>query len=93
MVFRLPARYLDPVTHLPYCNIPTFRILREAYYKQLEARGDRGSAEVAEWLEYRKTLKDKCLSKEVTVDPSVLQITKVGTFGNKNLKYSRTPHI
>lgn len=79
----MPARYLDPVTHLPYCNIPTFRILREAYYKKLEARGDRGSAEVAEWLEYRRTLKDKCLSKEVTVDSSLLQINKVGTVCKK----------
>ncbi|XP_054282787.1 vacuolar protein sorting-associated protein 72 homolog [Macrosteles quadrilineatus] len=72
-ITRAPARYLDPVTQLPYCNPATFRILREAYYQQLEARGDRGNPEVADWLAYRNTLRDKT-SHNIKVDPSLLHI-------------------
>ena len=53
---RTVARYFDPVTQVPYNNITTFRILREAYYHQLELRGDRSNSVVAKWLEYRQNL-------------------------------------
>jgi len=35
-ITRLPARYFDPVTQQPYYSIQAFKILREAYYVQLE---------------------------------------------------------
>ena len=38
-VTRLPAKYFDPVTELPYANLQAFKIIREAYYQQLEAKG------------------------------------------------------
>lgn len=53
---RTVARYFDPVTQVPYNNITTFRILREAYYHQLELRGNRSNPVVAKWLEYRQNL-------------------------------------
>ncbi|XP_046392351.1 vacuolar protein sorting-associated protein 72 homolog [Ischnura elegans] len=55
---RLPARYFDPVTELPYCNLQSFRILREAYYQQLEGKGDRSNPEVARWIEWRRRQKE-----------------------------------
>ncbi|XP_017890821.1 vacuolar protein sorting-associated protein 72 homolog [Ceratina calcarata] len=57
-ITRLPAKYLDPMTHLPYKNVQTFRLLREAYYQQLEARTDINdtsqSPELLRWLEWRQ---------------------------------------
>lgn len=57
-ITRLPAKYLDPMTHLPYKNVQTFRLLREAYYQQLEARSDINdlsqSSELLRWLEWRQ---------------------------------------
>ncbi|KAK7791828.1 hypothetical protein R5R35_001245 [Gryllus longicercus] len=58
-ISRLPARYFDPVTELPYANLQAFRILREAYYQQLEAKGDRTNPSVARWIEWRKTQREK----------------------------------
>ncbi|XP_050101357.1 vacuolar protein sorting-associated protein 72 homolog [Anopheles aquasalis] len=56
-VTQLPARYYDPVTQLPYRNMQTFKILREAYYQQLEERGNTENPEVAQWLEWRRKIK------------------------------------
>ncbi|XP_058129006.1 vacuolar protein sorting-associated protein 72 homolog [Anopheles ziemanni] len=57
-VTRLPARYYDPVTQLPYRNVQAFKILREAYYQQLEERGNVDNPEVTRWLEWRKKIKE-----------------------------------
>ncbi|KAL0118522.1 hypothetical protein PUN28_009295 [Cardiocondyla obscurior] len=57
-ITRLPAKYLDPMTQLPYKNVQTFRLLREAYYQQLENRTDLNDAsqspELSRWLEWRQ---------------------------------------
>ncbi|OAD52512.1 Vacuolar protein sorting-associated protein 72 like protein [Eufriesea mexicana] len=57
-ITRLPAKYLDPMTQLPYKNVQTFRLLREAYYQQLEARTDINdtsqSPDLLRWLEWRQ---------------------------------------
>ncbi|XP_043275032.1 vacuolar protein sorting-associated protein 72 homolog [Venturia canescens] len=57
-ITRLPAKYLDPMTQLPYKNVQTFRLIREAYYQQLEARNDLSdtslSPELLRWLEWRQ---------------------------------------
>ncbi|CAD1474087.1 unnamed protein product [Heterotrigona itama] len=57
-ITRLPAKYLDPMTQLPYKNVQTFRLLREAYYQQLEARTDINytsqSSDLLRWLEWRQ---------------------------------------
>ncbi|XP_071566109.1 vacuolar protein sorting-associated protein 72 homolog [Temnothorax nylanderi] len=57
-ITRLPAKYLDPMTQLPYKNVQTFRLLREAYYQQLEGRTDLNDAsqspELTRWLEWRQ---------------------------------------
>ncbi|XP_045487861.1 vacuolar protein sorting-associated protein 72 homolog [Pieris rapae] len=53
-VTKRPARYIDPITKLPYRSVDAFRIIREAYYQQLEARGDRSHPLMAEWLQWRR---------------------------------------
>ncbi|KAG6463343.1 vacuolar protein sorting-associated protein 72 homolog [Manduca sexta] len=53
-VTKRPARYIDPVTKLPYRSVDAFRIIREAYYQQLEARGDRTDPQLAAWLQWRR---------------------------------------
>ncbi|XP_077289801.1 vacuolar protein sorting-associated protein YL-1 isoform X2 [Arctopsyche grandis] len=52
-VTKLPAKYFDPVTNLPYSSIEAFKILREAYYQQLEARGNRARRDVSKWISWR----------------------------------------
>ena len=66
-ITRLPAKYFDPVTRLPYANLQAFRILREAYYTQLELKGDRNDPEVREWLEWRQKVKGANNSVNKTV--------------------------
>jgi len=53
-VTRLPAKYFDPVTELPYANLQAFKIIREAYYQQLESRGDKTDPEISSWLDWRE---------------------------------------
>lgn len=57
------AKYFDPITSLPYSNLQAFRILREAYYQQIEARGSRNQPEIAAWLEWRKQQKEALANK------------------------------
>ncbi|XP_067617945.1 vacuolar protein sorting-associated protein 72 homolog [Eurosta solidaginis] len=57
-ITRLPARYFDPVTQQPYYSMQVFKILREAYYLQLEERGNTENPDVAKWLEWRKIVKE-----------------------------------
>ena len=46
------------MTNLPFRNIQTFRLLREAYYQQLEARSDINDSNLSpslhNWLEWRQ---------------------------------------
>ena len=46
-ITRVPAKYFDPITRMPYANLQAFRILREAYYSQLELKGDKNDPEVS----------------------------------------------
>ncbi|KAI8743611.1 vacuolar protein sorting-associated protein 72 isoform X2 [Biomphalaria glabrata] len=36
-VTKLPAKYLDPITQTPYSNAQAFRLIRDAYSRQLES--------------------------------------------------------
>ncbi|RZF49195.1 hypothetical protein LSTR_LSTR012460 [Laodelphax striatellus] len=72
-ITRHPAKYLDPVTQLPYANMHAFRVLREAYYQQLELKGDKSKPEIAAWLEWRQMNKEPRLSR-IKLDPSTLQL-------------------
>ncbi|KAJ9586612.1 hypothetical protein L9F63_019805 [Diploptera punctata] len=80
-ITRLQARYFDPVTQLPYSNLQAFRILREAYYQQLEGRGDRNNPEVARWIEWRQKMKEmknalvQQINKSIRLEPAPLPAT------------------
>uniref|UniRef100_D3TND7 Vacuolar protein sorting-associated protein 72 homolog n=1 Tax=Glossina morsitans morsitans TaxID=37546 RepID=D3TND7_GLOMM len=60
-ITKLPARYFDPVTQQPYYSIQAFKILREAYYMQLEERGNTDNPQLQKWLEWRKLVKENRL--------------------------------
>ncbi|XP_054715071.1 vacuolar protein sorting-associated protein 72 homolog [Uloborus diversus] len=57
IVTRLPARYFDPLTKQPSANLGAFRVIREAYYSQLEKKVDPRQPHIAKWLEWRKKMK------------------------------------
>lgn len=78
-ITRLPARYFDPVTKLPYRNLQAFQILREAYYQQLEDRGNPDNPDVSKWLEWRKKIKEYRL-KSLNKNSSLMGI--ISSAGN-----------
>lgn len=72
IIYRLPARYFDPITNLPYRNVQTFRLLRDAYYHQLEAReytGDNANnPELIRWLEWRQKNQNSSLKSTIRLE-------------------------
>jgi vacuolar protein sorting-associated protein 72 len=66
-VTKLPAKYFDPVTQLPYHNTMAFKIIRETYYQMLETKGDQSDIETAAWLAWRK--KSKETKKTIKAEP------------------------
>lgn len=62
-VTNLPAKYIDPLTCLPYHNSFSFKLIREAYYQQLEANGDQSNSQVADWLNWYSKNKEKLRTK------------------------------
>ncbi|EFN71247.1 Vacuolar protein sorting-associated protein 72-like protein [Camponotus floridanus] len=75
-ITRLPAKYLDPMTQLPYKNVQTFRLLREAYYQQLEARNDLNDAsqspELLRWIEWRQKNHANSQKNTIRLEPASL---------------------
>lgn len=59
VITNLPAKYIDPLTCLPYHNSFSFKLIREAYYQQLEANGDPNNKEVMEWIKWYTKNKEK----------------------------------
>ncbi|GFY69770.1 vacuolar protein sorting-associated protein 72 homolog [Trichonephila inaurata madagascariensis] len=57
IVSGLPARYFDPLTKQPFINLTAFRIIREAYYTQLEKKVDPRQPHIAKWLEWRNEMR------------------------------------
>lgn len=76
-ITNLPAKYVDPLTCLPYHNSFSFKLIRQAYYQQLEANGDPNNKQVADWVRWYVKNKEK-LRKDKLL---------------KNLKTSTTPNI
>lgn len=64
LLFSRPARYIDPVTCVPYHNSSCLKIIRSAYAQQLEVHGDRSNPVVSEWLNWYSKNKDR-LHKEM----------------------------
>lgn len=86
-IIRLPARYFDPVTQQPYYSIQAFKILREAYYMQLEEHGNRKNPEVVQWLEWRKKVKEnrlKMLAKKLLQNTTTTLTETIATHKKTN---------
>lgn len=47
-----PAKYVDPVTCVPYHSSTCLKIIRMAYYDYLEHNGDKNNSMVAEFLRW-----------------------------------------
>lgn len=62
-ITKLPAKYFDPVTKVPYRSVAAFKIIREAYYRQLEERGNPENPQVAKWLIWRKQHTEQRVNK------------------------------
>lgn len=58
-----PARYLDPVTRLPYSTAYAFKVIRDRYHKHL--RSIRGNDEVTTYLKSLKALPSPQISPRV----------------------------
>lgn len=56
---KLPAKYIDPVTKLPYRNVQALKIIREAYYQLLETIGpNENMPNLDKWLAWRQKSKE-----------------------------------
>lgn len=62
-ISQMPAKYIDPVTQMPYYGPHEFKILREGYYRMLETQGPSEDADVAQWLAWRKRSNEQKLKK------------------------------
>ncbi|XP_045467702.1 vacuolar protein sorting-associated protein 72 homolog [Harmonia axyridis] len=64
------AKYIDPVTCVPYSNAASYKLIRAAYYQQLEAHGDKNNEIVANWLKWytknKNSLKTDLIRKLTT---------------------------
>ena len=67
-ISKLPARYFDPVTSLPYSSTFAFKTLRESYYKQLEMLDESQKTDeiqkFIEWRKNRESLLNKIIKSE-----------------------------
>lgn len=85
-ITRLPAKYVDPRTQCPYRNIRAFKVIREAYYSQLDHKIARGTVEgmdpeeIEKWAAYRKEVnqqKSAHSAGRIRLDPASLQLTQI----------------
>ncbi|XP_077993620.1 vacuolar protein sorting-associated protein 72 homolog [Glandiceps talaboti] len=56
-VTRLPAKYLDPITSIPYATSQAFKCIRETYVQEQETKCDKRLSELNSWLEQKKRQK------------------------------------
>lgn len=56
-VTGLPAKYVDPLTKLPYATAQAFRIIRNRYVKEKEDKCEARIVQLNNWLEEKKKLK------------------------------------
>uniref|UniRef100_A0A8R1DKB7 Vacuolar protein sorting-associated protein 72 homolog n=1 Tax=Caenorhabditis japonica TaxID=281687 RepID=A0A8R1DKB7_CAEJA len=74
-----PARYLDPLTRLPYSSAYTFKVIRDKYNKHL--RTIRGNSEVTAYLDQLKGHP----TEPMTPPPRVSTVTSSGSPTSKSV--------
>lgn len=58
-VTGLPAKYVDPLTKLPYSTAQAFKVIRDRFVKEKEEKCDERLQQLSGWLEEKKRLKVK----------------------------------
>lgn len=58
-VTRMPARYFDPISQLPYANAEAFRVIRDYYLNSLEMFANNNHKDVKQWIDWSHENKDK----------------------------------
>ncbi|KAJ8984745.1 hypothetical protein NQ317_005010 [Molorchus minor] len=71
-VTGLSAKYVDPVTCVPYHNSACLKIIRLAYYDHLEHNGDRSNPMVADFLRWLAKNKRKLRNDLLVPEQKVL---------------------
>ncbi|KAG5883427.1 hypothetical protein JTB14_005638 [Gonioctena quinquepunctata] len=67
-----PAKYVDPVTCVPYHNSICLKIIRMAYYDHLEKNGDKTNPMVADFLKWLSQNKKKFRKELVAPEQKVI---------------------
>ncbi|XP_017773451.1 PREDICTED: vacuolar protein sorting-associated protein 72 homolog [Nicrophorus vespilloides] len=76
-ITNMPAKYIDPLTCLPYHNSRCFKLIRETYYQQMETHGDKSNAKVNEWLKWYAKNKDSVKLSALVRSSMLKNIKKV----------------
>lgn len=85
-ITRLPAKYVDPRTGCPFRNVRAFKVIREAYYSQLDLKIAKGTVEgldpveLEKWIPYRAKVnqqKNTHSAGRIRLDPASLQLTQI----------------
>lgn len=71
-ITKMPARYFDPITRLPYRNKEAFKVIREAYYQYLEAWADPKLLDLEKWLAFRTKVCFCVASKKLLALPNLI---------------------
>lgn len=53
----LPAKYIDPLTNIPYATPHAFRVIRNRFVKEKEDKCEERLLQLSSWLEEKKRLK------------------------------------
>uniref|UniRef100_T1I978 Vacuolar protein sorting-associated protein 72 homolog n=1 Tax=Rhodnius prolixus TaxID=13249 RepID=T1I978_RHOPR len=71
-ITRLPAKYVDPRTECAFRNVRAFKVIREAYYTQIDSKVARGAtdgldpAELEKWIPYRAKVNSQKAAQTTT---------------------------
>uniref|UniRef100_A0A146LNE8 Vacuolar protein sorting-associated protein 72 homolog n=1 Tax=Lygus hesperus TaxID=30085 RepID=A0A146LNE8_LYGHE len=79
-----PARYFDPRTEVPFRSVQTFKVIREAYYVQLDQKVAKGTTEgldkdeLEKWIAWRqKQNAAKQAQNRIRIEPSSLHLAQI----------------
>ena len=53
-ITHLPAKYIDPLTHIPYATPFAFKVIRARFVNNVQEKCDRRLVQLSSWLEEKK---------------------------------------
>lgn len=72
-VTGMPAKYVDPVTSVPYHSSTCLKIIRLAYYEYLENNGDKSNSLVSDFLKWYTKNKRRLRNELLIPEPKTSQ--------------------